>query len=1118
MNTPLALRLAATAAILFVAHATAAPQSYSIDLNTPPKPVLRGHLDLGGTGPAGTSVVVNSYYIEKNGKPCIPLVGEFHYARYPADAWEDELRKMKSGGLNIVATYVFWNLHERREGQFDWSGNLDLRRFVQAAHKAGLDVIVRVGPFAHGEIRNGGLPDWLYGREFQIRSNDPQYLDYTDKLYAAIGGQVKGLFFKDGGPIIGVQLENEFQHAASPWDIRYVGSPVEWTAAERDVKVTNRGVASSTVENTNAGYGSDHMANLKLIAKKHGLDAPLYTATGWGNAAIVQKGSIPVTSAYAYPAWTTEVTPSPLYLFKDIHAFPDYAPVSYEATLYPSIPAEAGVGMDLNYDRRPFIPEESSEPMMVRMLGSGANGLGYYMYHGGSNPVLDGKNYNEEAYGSSKINYDFQAPLGQYGQTRSHYNSLRLLHLFVESYGEKLAPLASILPATNANIKPDNIDTLRYAARAANGSGFLFLLNFQDHAPTQDLADLRLDIQDGKHAISVPSSGTFTLKDGAAVILPINLDLAGTPLRSATVQPLSVLHYEGKTHHVFFSIDGLAPELVFDSGTVTDAENCQFTKADGATIVSGSTDRSFAFKIDGKPVLVIPRSLALQATPLGDGHLAFAKGMITSDGGKLTLLSVGETSVDLHVYPALAGVPAVTGATVEKTTPLVGSLSSFRLGFMPVDYSVKWRKIATRRYAASFDTDLGSLNELYMRVNFVGDSGMAFIGGEMIDDKLYSARPWEIGLKRFLPRLLKEKKEMVFVIQPMRKGAPYLIDIPAERTPTFAEGQKSYIKVDGVSFTPEYRATLDLSATAPGGFLFATFEGEFTPMGEQIYFGLSADGRNWSALNQSRPVLVSELGEKGVRDPFLLRAHDGKGFYLIATDLSIHRNPDWTRSKQAGSKSIVIWESADLVNWSAPRLVKVAPDDAGCTWAPEAVYDEEAGDYLVFWASTTARDEFGKFRIWAARTKDFRSFGAPFIYIEKPTTIIDTTIVHDGTGYYRFTKDEKLKAVTMEKSPRLDGPWEDVPGFSLAQLTGYEGPACYLIEPAREGRPPVWGLILDHYAKKRGYRPWVTHDLASGVFGEAQGFSFPFKFRHGSVLPLTAEEYARLTRSPISTR
>src|SRR5207244_1437646 len=105
-------------------------------------------------------------------------------------------------------------------------------------------------------------------------------------------------------------------------------------------------------------------------------------------------------------------------------------------------------------------------------------------------------------------------------------------------------------------------------------------------------------------------------------------------------------------------------------------------------------------------------------------------------------------------------------------------------------------------------------------------------------------------------------------------------------------------------------------------------------------------------------------------------------------------------------KSIVIWESDDLTHWSEPRLVKVAADDAGCTWAPEAVYDEDANDYLVFWASTTRSDNFAKQRIWAARTKDFRAFSKPFIYIEKPNHVIDTDIVRDNGKYYRFSKDE----------------------------------------------------------------------------------------------------------------
>lgn len=300
---------------------------------------------------------------------------------------------------------------------------------------------------------------------------------------------------------------------------------------------------------------------------------------------------------------------------------------------------------------------------------------------------------------------------------------------------------------------------------------------------------------------------------------------------------------------------------------------------------------------------------------------------------------------------------------------------------------------------------------------------------------------------------------------------------------------------------------------APAGFLFVTFKGEQTPLSEQVYFALSQDGRNWRALNKSAPVLVSKMGERGVRDPYLLRAHDGKKFYLVATDLSIHLNPEWKRAAQAGSRSIMIWESEDLVSWSEPRLVEIAAEDAGCTWAPEAAYDEDTGDYLVFWASTNRRDNFAKFRIWAARTRDFRTFGEPFIYIERSHAVIDTTIVRDGARYYRFTKDEKKRSILLETGEKLVGEWREVPGFNLGNLVGYEGPQCYLVEPGAEGRPPVWGLILDHYAKGAGYQPFVTPALASGRFEPGKGFTFPFRFRHGSVLTLTAEEFSRLEKA-----
>lgn len=306
---------------------------------------------------------------------------------------------------------------------------------------------------------------------------------------------------------------------------------------------------------------------------------------------------------------------------------------------------------------------------------------------------------------------------------------------------------------------------------------------------------------------------------------------------------------------------------------------------------------------------------------------------------------------------------------------------------------------------------------------------------------------------------------------------------------------------------------LSVNATAAeGGFLFTTFRDETTPLSEQIYMAISEDGKHWEALNSGHPVLVSDVGEKGVRDSFLLRSHDGKQVWLIATDLSVNRNRDWKRNTHAGSRSIVVWESSDLVHWSAPRLAEVAPGDAGCVWAPEAIYDEEAGDYLVYWASTTGRDNFATQRIWAAHTRDFRSFGTPFVFDEKPHHVIDIDIVRDGGAYYRFTKDDQSKSVTMETSKKLMGPWEPIPQFTAGQGKNFEGPICFRL---RADDPPEWCLLLDNVSDRIGsgafgYMPFITPNLSSGQFAPATDFHFPYPFRHGAVLPITTAERKRL--------
>lgn len=148
------------------------------------------------------------------------------------------------------------------------------------------------------------------------------------------------------------------------------------------------------------------------------------------------------------------------------------------------------------------------------------------------------------------------------------------------------------------------------------------------------------------------------------------------------------------------------------------------------------------------------------------------------------------------------------------------------------------------------------------------------------------------------------------------------------------------------------------------------------------------DPLHWRELNAGKPVLTSGLGEKGLRDPFVIRSPKGDRFYLIATDLRMYQNSSgtWDQVQRHGSKSIMVWESTDLVHWTDQRLVKVSPDTAGNTWAPEAYYDGKLGEYVVFWASKLyagsdpdhTGDTYNK--MMYATTKDFRTFSEPKVW------------------------------------------------------------------------------------------------------------------------------------------
>jgi hypothetical protein len=166
-------------------------------------------INMQGSNPQGIRLSVNNQYFERNNKPWFPLMGEMHYNRVPYQNWEEEILKMKSAGLAIIATYIFWNEHEPQKGVWDWKDNRDLKHFLELCKKHGMYVWLRIGPWSHGEQKNGGFPDWIESMKGK-RSNDPAYLAEVAKLFDQISKQTNNLYFTPGGPIIGVQLENEY--------------------------------------------------------------------------------------------------------------------------------------------------------------------------------------------------------------------------------------------------------------------------------------------------------------------------------------------------------------------------------------------------------------------------------------------------------------------------------------------------------------------------------------------------------------------------------------------------------------------------------------------------------------------------------------------------------------------------------------------------------------------------------------------------------------------------------------------------------------------------------------------------------------------------------------------
>ena len=495
-----------------------------------PSKVLRGHLHMGGDNGRGERIDVTSLYLERDGRPFIGVMGEYHFSRDKRENWRRELAKMKAGGVTIAPTYMFWIYHEETEGEFDFSGDLDIRAFILECRAQGLEVMLRIGPWAHGECRNGGFPDWLMKKGFALRQSNKQYMAYARIWYERIYEQVKGLFYRDGGPIIGVQFENEL------------------------------------VDN------AQHLLVLKRLALEIGYSAPIYTATGWNSkygARIPVDDVIPVFAAYVEAPWAEHLHAEPLsphYAFDPVRndsavgmdlirdCAEDGWRLPYER--YPYATCELGSGLQSTHHRRINVSGMDAYAMSLVKLGCGNNLMGYYMYHGGTNKIGRLSTFQESrATGYPNdvpiLNYDFHTCLGQYGQAREQYGLLNMLHLFAQDFGSRLAvmehvPAQEFVPCTDTK-------RLRCAMRTDGKSAFVFICHYQRMAVLEAVRNVQIEALN----VTLPA---LDVTGDTAFFLPVHMQLGGAHLRCATAQPLAM---EGDT--VFFAqVDGIAAQYQFD--------------------------------------------------------------------------------------------------------------------------------------------------------------------------------------------------------------------------------------------------------------------------------------------------------------------------------------------------------------------------------------------------------------------------------------------------------------------------------------------------------------------------------------------------------------------------
>ncbi len=703
-----------------------------------------------GKDASGNLYEVDNISFLKNGKRFYPVMGEFHFSRYEPEDWEEELQKIRAGGVGIAATYVFWIHHEEKEGEWDFTGCRNLKGFLQTCKKVGMPVWLRIGPWAHGECRNGGFPDWLVSDGAPVRTNHPVYLERVKKFYNKLGEQAEGMMCKDGGPVIGIQLENEYGHCGGPSDVN---------------------------------EGMDHLRMLKKLALEAGFAVPYYTATGWGGAYVVDGETLPVLGGYVDAPWAEHVQDMPAnenFIFSSYKQDDNIGSdlkretshnFTFDIHISPYLTAELGGGLQVTSHRRTYPWPEDIEAQSLCMLGSGANLLGYYMYHGGINP--DGKyttlqetratGYNNDLPVKS---YDFQTCIKESGEINASFGRLKKLHLLLSDFGELMAGAETYF----AEIQPESAEdcqTLRTTARVNHeaGVGFLFINNHQRKRKMEDHKDcsVRLIFEDKELVLS-----HITVKGGECAVIPFRLPGLKEGGNEIAANMISMI--PEKTNASLMC--RLGSRVFFYSDLETPYFQWTGNPANASVLTRRQADQAF---LTGDRLYIMEEPDSCLIEQEGKAYLLTKSEretlLVYGERGEAESVQVNAEAVKVPVEWSLIKEAKAEDGTVDYIEYLI------QIGHIPAD----------------------KLNQVYLDIDYAGDRAEVYIEDKLADDWFTTGEKWHMALKRF-----GYPGELVLRIYPSDKPIPN----PYNNQVYYDLAVKEGCALHEVKALPEYKIAL----------------------------------------------------------------------------------------------------------------------------------------------------------------------------------------------------------------------------------------------------------------------------------------------------------------------